>query len=39
MTKSEFVDQVASRADLSKTDAEKAVNAALDTIKDALDPG
>ena len=39
MTKSEFVDQVASRADLSKSDAEKAVNAALETIKDALTRG
>ena len=39
MTKSEFVDQVASRADLSKADAGKAVDAALETIKDALTRG
>ncbi len=39
MTKSEFVDQVASRAGLAKADAEKAVNAALETIKDALERG
>ena len=39
MTKSEFVDQVASRAGLNKAEAEKAVNAALETIKDALERG
>ena len=39
MTKSEFVDQVANRAGLNKTEAEKAVNAALETIKDALERG
>lgn len=39
MTKSEFVDQVASRSGLSKAEADKAVSAALDTIKDALERG
>ena len=36
MTKSEFVDQVASRSGLNKADANRAVEAALDTIQDAL---
>ena len=36
MTKSEFVDQVASRSGLNKADANKAVEAALETIQDAL---
>ena len=39
MTKSEFVDQVASRAGLSRKDASGAVDAALDTIQDALGRG
>ena len=39
MTKSEFVDQVASRADLQKTDASKAVDAVLDVIQDTLQRG
>ena len=39
MTKSEFVDQVASAADLSKKDAERAVNAVLDTIEGTLKGG
>jgi DNA-binding protein HU-beta len=36
VTKSEFVDQVADRAGLSKKDASDAVDAVLDTIEDAL---
>ena len=39
MTKSEFVDQVADRAGLSKKDASDAVDAVLDTIEDALKRG
>ena len=39
MTKSEFVDQVASESGLSKGDAEKAVNAVLTTITDTLKRG
>ena len=39
MTKSEFVDQVASRADLGKGDAGKAVDAVLETIQEALQRG
>ena len=39
MTKSEFVDQVADRAGLSKKDAGDAVDAMLDTIEDALKRG
>ena len=39
MTKSEFVDQVASRADLGKSDAGKAVDAVLETIQEALQRG
>lgn len=39
MTKSEFVDQVADRAGLSKKDASDAVDAFLDTIEDALKRG
>ena len=39
MTKSEFVDQVADRAGLSKKDAGDAVDAVLDTIEDALRRG
>lgn len=39
MTKSEFVDQVANEADLSKGDAGKAVDAMLKVIEDALKRG
>ena len=39
MTKSEFVDQVADRAGLSKKDASDAVDAFLDTIESALRRG
>ena len=39
MTKSEFVDQVADRAGLSKKDAGDAVDAMLETIEDALKRG
>ncbi len=39
MTKSEFVDQVAERAGLTKKDAQDAVDAFLDTVEDALKRG
>ena len=39
MTKQEFVDKVADRAQLSKRDADKAVNAFLDAITEALRGG
>jgi DNA-binding protein HU-beta len=39
VTKSEFVDQVASRAGLNRNQASAAVDAALDTIQDALERG
>ena len=39
MTKSEFVDQVADRAGLSKKDAANAVDAVLDTIEGTLSRG
>ena len=39
MTKSEFVDQVASRSGLSRKDAGAAVDAALETIQNALERG
>ncbi len=39
MTKSEFVDQVSDRADLSKKDASEAVDAVLQTIEDTLKRG
>lgn len=39
MTKSEFIDQVADRAGLSKKDAADAVDAMLETIQDALRRG
>ncbi|MGI8864562.1 MAG: HU family DNA-binding protein [Solirubrobacteraceae bacterium] len=39
MTKSEFVDQVADRAGLSKKDAGDAVDAVLETIEDTLKRG
>ena len=39
MTKSEFVDHIAERSDLSKKQAQDAVDAVLDTIEDALARG
>ena len=39
MTKSEFVDQVASRASLDKKQAGDAVDAVLETIQEALERG
>jgi DNA-binding protein HU-beta len=39
VTKSEFVDQVASRANLGKKEAGDAVDAVLDTIQEALTRG
>jgi DNA-binding protein HU-beta len=39
VTKTEFVDQVADRAGLSKKDAADAVDAVLDTIEQALKRG
>ena len=39
MTKSEFVDQVADRSGLGKGEADKAVNAVLDTIQEVLQRG
>jgi DNA-binding protein HU-beta len=39
MTKSELVDQVADRADLTKQDASRAVEAVLTTVEDALRRG
>jgi DNA-binding protein HU-beta len=39
LTKSEFIDQVADRAGLSKKDASEAVDAVLATIEDALKRG
>ena len=39
MTKQEFVDAVASKANLSRRDAGSAVDAVLDTITDALKGG
>ncbi|MGZ4354959.1 MAG: HU family DNA-binding protein [Gaiellaceae bacterium] len=39
MTKQEFVDKVADKAQLSKRDADKAVNAFLDSITDTLRNG
>ena len=39
MTKSEFVEQVASRTGLSRKDAAEAVDASLETIQDALTRG
>jgi DNA-binding protein HU-beta len=39
VTKTEFVDQVASTSGLSKTDATKAVDAVLGTIEDTLKRG
>ncbi len=39
MTKSELVEQVADRADLTKQDASRAVDAVLATVEDALRRG
>jgi DNA-binding protein HU-beta len=39
VTKSEFVDQVAGRADLGKSEAGKAVDAVLDVIQETLQRG
>ena len=39
MTKQEFVEQVAQESGLGKGDAEKAVNAVLDTIEEVLSRG
>ncbi len=39
MTKTELVAQVAEKADLTKKDAEKAVNAVVDSIKETLAKG
>ena len=39
MTKSEFVDQVANKAELGKKEAEQAVNAVLEVIEDTLKRG
>ena len=39
MTKSEFVDQVADRAGLSKRDAANAVDAVLETVESTLSRG
>ena len=39
MTKSEFVDQVASQSGLGKGEAEKAVNAVLEVIEETLKRG
>ena len=39
MTKSEFVDQVAARSGLGRKEAAQAVDAALETIQDALERG
>ncbi len=39
MTKSEFVDQVASKSGLSKRDAAKAVDAFIDSVTESLQRG
>jgi DNA-binding protein HU-beta len=39
MTKQEFVDKIASKTDLSRRDAAKAVDAVLDTITESLTGG
>ena len=39
MTKQEFVDRIASKTDLSRRDAAKAVDAFLDTITESLTSG
>ena len=39
MNKAEFVDAVAAKSDMSKTDAATAVDAVLDSVADALKQG
>ena len=39
MTKSEFVDQIADRSDLSKSEAGKAVDAFIDVVTEVLQRG
>ena len=39
MNKNEFIDKVADMADMSKSDAERAVNAVLDAVTNALKAG
>ena len=39
MTKQEFVEQIASKTDLSRKDAAKAVDAFLETVTDSLKKG
>ena len=39
MNKNEFIDKVADMADMSKSDSERAVNAVLDAISNALQAG
>jgi DNA-binding protein HU-beta len=39
LTKQEFIDKVAQRAGLQRRDAQKAVDAFLDTVTDALTQG
>ena len=39
MTKSDFIDAVATRSNLSKKDAGAAVDAVLESVKDALSKG
>jgi DNA-binding protein HU-beta len=39
VTKQEFVDQIASKTDLSRKDAEKAVDAFLEAVSDTLKKG
>lgn len=39
MNKSELIDAVASKSDFSKKDSEKAINAVVESIKEALEKG
>jgi DNA-binding protein HU-beta len=39
VNKSELIDQVASRADIKRTEAEKALNALTDVVKETLQRG
>jgi DNA-binding protein HU-beta len=39
VTKKDFVDRIASKTDLSRRDAEKAVDAFLDTVTESLKSG
>ena len=39
MTKSEFIDQLSARADMTKAEATKAVDVVLETIQDGLSRG